>query len=219
MGTTDFSIPTAYLLIFALATSGCAGAATARDTSAIGAKLVNDYKSDTQNFFAAQDVMVQGVVKTVAERKQLAAAADDKIRVRRASWQAANNVAAIRIYDSLSTQSESAILVNNVDLQSLHPIAQPSPTNIDPKLFESVVSTLNQMAIPPSLKDQITFLVNEGQDVGKQYKQSLSKATDCTNKAAGETKQPVSPEARAPVSPNAQAATITAPTGCTDVAQ
>src|SRR5258708_2204818 len=116
-------LPFAYFSALALAASGCAGASTAREMSAMGAKMTNDFKIDTQSFFAAQDLMMQGVVKTIAERKQLAADSNNQTRLRRAAWQAANNTDAIRIYDSLSAQSDTPILAGNTDLQSLHPLA------------------------------------------------------------------------------------------------
>ncbi len=209
-------ISTASLLALAFTVSACAGAATARDVSSIGAKMTNDFKTDTQNFFTAQDAMTQGAVKTIAERKQFAAELDNQTRVRRASWQAANNTNAIRIYDSLSTQSDTSILTGSIELQSLQPLPLPTSTTIDPKQFDSVTQTLNQMAKPPTLKDQVSFLVTEGQDVAKQYKQSLNKGTKCTNKAAGANKQPVSPASNVASAGNSQPGAPTAPTGCTD---
>ena len=203
-----YSIPAASLLALALVASGCAGASAARDMSGTAAKLTDDYKSDTQKFFLAQDAMVRGTVESIASRDQLAAVLDDQTRVQRASWQAANNAAAIRIYDSLSAQSNSAILASNIDLQSLHPVALAASTTIDPKAFESVTSTLNQMAQPPSLKEEGTFLFKETQDVAKQYKQSLSDGAKCANKAASTTKQPV-PSDKQPA-----AASTPAPSGC-----
>jgi len=209
-------LPIAYLSALALAAGGCAGASTAREVSAMGAKMTNDFKTDTQSFFAAQDLMMQGVVKTIAERKQLAADSNNQTRLRRAAWQAANNTDAIRIYDSLSAQSDTAILASNNDLQSLHPLAMPAATTIVPKAFDSVTATLNQMAKPPSLKDQITFLVKEGQDVSTLYKQSLSDGAKCANKAAGATIQPVALQGRAANSP---VTPVTSPKGCSDSTQ
>jgi len=178
-----YLVPTASLLVLALTASGCAGAAAARHLSAGGAKLTDDYKTDMQNFFQAQDQMVQGMVRSIATRKQLAADLNNLTRVQRASWQAANNATAIRMYDALSAQSDSAILAGNIDLQTLHPPTASAATTIDPKQFESVTTTLNQMAQSPSLQDQITFLVKEGQDVAKQYKQSMTDAANCANQA------------------------------------
>jgi len=145
--------------------------------------MTDDYKTEMEEFFQAEDQMVQGMVQSIATRKQLAADLNNLTRVQRASWQADNNTAAIRMYDALSAQSDSAILAGNIDLQSLHPPAAAAATTIDPKQFESVTATLNQMAQPPSLQDQITFLVTEGQDVAKQYKQSMKNAANCANKA------------------------------------
>src|SRR5260370_5081310 len=187
-------LPVAYFSALALAAGGCAGASTAREVSTMSAKMTNDFKTDIQSFFAAQDLMMQGVVKTIAERKQLAADSNNQTRIRRAAWQAANSTDAIRIYDSLSAQSDTVILASNIDLQSLHPLAMPGATTIDSQVFDSVTATLIQMAKPPSLKDQITFLVNEGQDVSKLYKQSLTKGAKCANTAAGAAKQPVAPQ-------------------------
>jgi hypothetical protein len=211
-------LPIACFSALALAAGGCAGASTAREMSATSAKITNDFKIDTQSFFAAQDLMMQGVVKTISERKQLAADSDDQTRIRRAAWQAANNTDAIRIYDSMSAQSDTAILASSTDLQSLHPLAMPAATTVDPKAFDSVTGTLNQMAKPPSLKDQITFLVNEGQDVSKLYKQSLSDGAKCANKAAGATKQPVAPQVQAA---NTAGTPVTTPktNGCSDSTQ
>jgi hypothetical protein len=203
-----YSIPAASVLALALAASGCAGASAARDMSATGAKITDDYKSDSQKFFQAQDAMVQGTVESIASRNQLAAVLNDQTRVQRASWQAANNAAAIKIYDSLSAQSDTAILSSNTDLQSLHPLATPAPTTIDPKPLESVTATLNQMAQPPSLKEAGTFLFKETQDVVKQYKHSLSDGAKCANKAASTTKQP------APSDKQPAGASTPAPSGC-----
>src|SRR5712692_1160348 len=203
-----YSIPAASVLALALAASGCAGASAARDMSATAAKLTDDYKSDTQNFFQAQDTMVRGTVESIASRNQLAAVLNDQARVQRASWQASNNAAAIRIYDSLSAQSDTAILSSNIDLQSLHPLATPAPTTIDPKPFESVTATLNQMAQAPSLKEEGTFLFKETQDVAKQYKKSLSDDAKCANKAASDTKQPAASDKQP------AAASKPAPSGC-----
>lgn len=115
---------------------------------------------------------------------------ENQTRVERASWQASNNSASIRIYDSLSAQSDTAILSSNIDLQSLHPVAAPAATSIDPKTFESVTQTLNQMAQKPKLTDQAKFLFTEAQTVSKEYKQSLSNGASSATKAANDTKQP-----------------------------
>lgn len=180
----------ALLLPPLVAANGCAGASAARKMSAIGAKLTDDYKSDTQQFFQAQDTMVKGLVESIASRNRLAADLDNQNRVQRASWQAANNSNALRVFDDLSTESDNSILTGNIDLLSLHPLALPTPSTIDPKPFESVTATLNKMAQPPSLQDQITFLVNEGQDVAKQYKASLTSGAKCANSAASASKSP-----------------------------
>lgn len=190
MRIPHYSVLIAFLLTTPLAASGCAGASAAGKMSAIGAKLTDDYKSDTQNFFQAQNTMVKGMVESNASRNRLAADLDNQNRVQRASWQAANNTNALRVYDALSTQSDNTILASNIDLQSLHPLALPAATTVDPKPFESVTATLNQMAQPPSLKDQITFLVNEGQDVAKQYKDSLTSGAKCANSATSAIKSP-----------------------------
>jgi hypothetical protein len=189
---SQHSILASLLCLLALATSGCAGAAAARDLSTGGAKLTDGYKTDMQNFFQAQDQMVQGTADSIATRKRLAADLNNLTRVQRASWQAANNAAAIRMYDALSAQSDATILTSNIDLQSLHPIATTATTTIDPQQFDSVTKTLNEMAQPPSLKDQITFLVQEGQDVANQYQKSLKDGAKCANtaNAAGKDRPP-----------------------------
>ena len=92
-----YLIPAAFVLGLAVATTGCAGASAARDMSATAAKLTDDYKSDTQKFFQAQDTMIQATVESIASRKQIAAVLNNQTRVQRASWQASNNTAAIRI--------------------------------------------------------------------------------------------------------------------------
>jgi hypothetical protein len=190
--SSQYSIPASLLCLLALAASGCAGAATARQLSAGGAKLTDGYKSDMQDFFRAQNQMVQGTAESIATRKRLAADLNNLTRVQRASWQAANNAAAIRMYDALSAQSDATILSSNIDLQSLHPIAATATTTIDPQQFDSVTKTLNGMAQPPSLKDQVTFLVQEGQDVAKQYQKSLTDGAKCSNtaNAAGKDRPP-----------------------------
>jgi hypothetical protein len=206
--TLPYTLKVASVLGLALAVSGCAGGSAARDMSAAAAKLTDDYKSDSQRFFQAQDVMVHGTVESIESRKQLAAVLNDQTRVQRASWQASKNTAALQIYDSLSAQSDTAILTSNIDLQSLQPVVVPAAISIDPKPFESVTSTLNQMAQPPSLKEEGSFLFKEAQDVANQYKQSLTDGAKCANKATSSAKQPA-PSDRQPA-----AAPSPAPSGC-----
>jgi hypothetical protein len=195
------------LSAFALPFSGCAGTSAARDMSATGAELTDSYKTNMQTFLQAQDDMMKALVQSIASREQLAAVFNNQARVRRASWQAANNTAATRIYDSLSEQSDAAILATNIDLQSLHPPAAPATTTIDPKQFESVTKTLNQMAQKPSITDRVKFLSDEGSAVAKEYHQSLSDSAKCANTASQNTKLP-SPSGKEP-SPSK-----TAPSNC-----
>jgi hypothetical protein len=159
-----------------------------------GAELTDTYKTETQVFFQAQDDMVQALLQTSASRRRSAAAIETQTRVQRAAWQASNDTGAARIYDSLSAQSDAAILSSNIDLQSLHPIASPSSTPIDPKPFESVTATLNQMAQMPSLTDQAKFIFDEAKAVSDQYKQSLNKGAKSADKATSKTQQPQAPE-------------------------
>jgi hypothetical protein len=189
----DYSIAIASVVALALVASGCAGAAAARRMSATTAQLTDSYKAETQKFFEAQDVMVQALLQTTASRTQMAATLDNQTRVQRASWQASNNTDAVRIYDSLSAQSDTAILSSDIGLQSLHPAASPASTTIDPKPFESVTQNLNQMAQKPSLSDQASFLFTEAKDVSTQYKESLKNGAKSANQAANNTKQPKPP--------------------------
>ncbi len=138
--------------------------------------------------------MVHALLDTSASRRRSAAVLETQTRLQRAAWQASNNTAAIRIYDSLSAQSDAAILSSNIDLQSLHAIASPSSTPVDPKAFESVTATLNQMAQKPSLTDQAKFIFNEAKAVSDQYKQSLNDGAKSATKAANKTKQPQAPQ-------------------------
>jgi len=183
-----------FILALVLSASGCAGAAAARDMSATTAHLTDTYKTETQNFFAAQDDMVQALAQEIASHQELAAVLENQTRVQRGSWQASNDVAAVRVYDSLSTQSESAILSSNIDLLSLRPIATPASTTIDPKPFESVTATLNQMAQEPSLTDRAKFLFNYAKDVSSQYKKSLADGTKTAANATNKTKNQAPPK-------------------------
>ena len=188
--------PRIYLLVaLAIGMAGCAGAREARRMSATAASLTDSYKAETQKFFVAQDEMVNALVDDIASRQELAAALNNQTRVQRGSWEAAKNTAALRIYDSLSAQSVNAILNTNVDLQSLRPITLPASTSIDPKPFEAVTGTLNQMAQPPSLTDQAKFLYSEAKDVSDQYKQSLNQGASSAKSATAETKQQKAPKA------------------------
>lgn len=163
-------------LVFAMSVSACAGDSAARRMSDTGASLINQFKVETVNFFAAQGDLNQSTAESIVWRTLDMTELTNENNIQRGAWLAQKNVDAVAIYDALSTNTADTILSTNIDLQSLQPIAVTPMTPVDSKQFDNVVSSLKAIAKTPTLEERGIFLFNEGKAVYDGYQKSVKDA-------------------------------------------
>lgn len=171
------------MICLAASLAGCAGRAEVRHVAAQSATILSQTQAQVVLFNTSQTRLNNVIQNNIAIFNTMTTETDRAVKTSQTTWLDPKMKA---IFQEVKSADAATYIAAVNDVTSTTP--RGPAVNVGTAKIRAAVAKLNALAKAPSLKSQVTFLVEFAKGVKSAFDEQQKKATDFTNGAAAKAK-------------------------------